>query len=203
MQCICGIRYSDNSDQWLELELDNCIVFVAECPDCDEPGVKVARDGHGLKSARTIYPLGIGKKPISLVGVPEEIAVNYMKALRALPTEFFSAAAILARKSLETSLAEKYGSGKGERLNSLIDELLADKDAPISPGVRQNIDAVRQLGNMEAHEFDVLSTGQVEWGVTIWERFMNDWYVQPLEDQTNRDALALVNRQVKQPPAAL
>ena len=100
-----------------------------------------------------------------------------------------------------TKTAEKYGSERRERLDTLIYELLADRDAAVSPGVRQNIDAVRQLGNMEAHEFDALSLAQVEWGVTIWERFMSDWYVQPLEDETHRDALAAANRQVKQPPA--
>ena len=202
MLCTCGISYSDNLELWVEVDLDDgSTVYVSECPDCHEPGVKFVRSGNGPESAVVIYPTGIQRKPINLAGVPAETEANYLKALRALPTEFYSTAAILARKSLESSLAEKYGSGKGERLNNLIDELLADQSAPISPGVQQNIDAVRQLGNMEAHEFDALTIEQVEWGVRIWERFLTDWYVQPLEDKTHRGDLAAANRQVKQPPA--
>ena len=200
MKCVCGISYSDNLDVWDEIELVTAAVLVAECPDCHEPGIKLARDNHDKESAVTVYPVGPTRDPIKLVGVPEELAANYMKALRALPTEFYSVAAILARKSLEASLVEMYGSRGRERLDMLIDKLLEDRGAAVSPGVRQNIDAVRQLGNMEAHEFDALSLAQVEWGVTIWERFMSDWYVQPLEDEAHRDALAAANRQVKQPP---
>ena len=201
MKCVCGISYSDNSDLWEELELDSATVLAAECPDCREPGIKLSRDNRDKESAVTIYPVGPTRDPIKLVGVPEELVANYKKALRALPTEFYSVAAVLARKSLEASLVERYGSGGRERLDTLIDKLLEDRGAAVSPGVRQNIDAVCQLSNMEAHEFDALSPEQVEWGVTIWERFMSDWYVQPLEDEAHRDALAAANRQVKQPPA--
>ena len=176
MKCVCGISYSDNLDLWEELELDSVTVLAAECPDCREPGIKLSRDNRDKESAVTIYPVGPTRDPIKLVGVPEELVANYKKALRAL----------------RASLVERYGSGGRERLDTLIDKLLEDRGAAVSPGVRQNIDAVRQLGNMEAHEFDALSPEQVEWGVTIWERFMSDWYVQPLEDEAHRDALAAV-----------
>ena len=107
MKCVCGISYSDNLDEWDELELVNAAVFAAECPDCHEPGIKLARDNRDKESAVTIYPVGPTRDPIKLVGVPEELGANYMKALRALPAEFYSVAAILARKSLESQSGGK------------------------------------------------------------------------------------------------
>lgn len=218
------------------------VVYVSCCPNCRGPIIKADyadRDylvrrfntSHPaqispqhflitdlIERARQIYPLprGSTRSEIDLLGVPEPISKDYRIALKVLDDpDTFPYANVLARRSLETSL-EKYRK-RGERagLNILIDRLLADTENGLSKPLLASLDAIRKLGDMEAHHF-LNSDGEVvevtkqetAWNISILERFLQDWYVRPAEDAAFRDSLEgklstlanADNRPLKQPP---
>lgn len=224
MQCICGIHYSDDQSQWEGFLHDNgpldhfrryTAVYIGTCPQCATPGVKIFHFRQDesepinpsvnstymstgkIQGAQTIYPQVTRRtKPeITLQGVPASIQDSYRKALSALdsPT-LYEYAVVLARRSLEATLREL---GYPEwRLVDLIDGLLADEHNGFPSHLLKNINAIRNLGNIEAHEFTtsdetVLSVTkpQADWCVSIWERVLMHCYVQPAEDQAFQDRL--------------
>ncbi len=218
------------------------VVYVSCCPNCRGPIIKadyadlnyLVRSFHTWSPAhispksflitdliarsRQIYPPSSvsTRSEIDLLGVPELISRDYRIALKVLDDpETYPYANVLARRSLETSL-EKYRKG-GERvgLGTLIDRLLADTESGLSKPLLDSLDAIRKLGDMEAHHFlngdgEIVEVTKQEtaWNISILERFLQDWYVRPAEDAAFRDGLEgklssltnADNRPLKQPP---
>ena len=83
-------------------------------------------------------------------GVPESHCSACRKALIALDhPDLHEYANILARRSLEAILRTEYN---GNTLAALIDTMLQDKESGLSRGLLKNIDAIRNLGNIGAHD---------------------------------------------------
>ena len=240
MECACGIHYSDDPTHWEGLLHDNgpknamsryTAVYVSTCPRCATPGIKIFDfpqnisdplnpdnpntyiSAGKIQDARTVFPTiyRSTRTAIPLDGVPAPIQDTYRKALTALdsPT-LYEYAVILARRSLETSLRRLGYSGRD--LANLVDSLLADQGNGFPNRLLENIDAIRNLGNIEAHEITAehddplaVSKAEADWCISIWERFLTHCYVEPAQDalfqQRLNDELQSAGRPpLKQPP---
>lgn len=228
MECTCGITYPDTRLLWKYITITvphplfdedhHCLLFYAVCPECSEIGIKLntgprwADDydpdpfTENVKGANRIHPVSKTpeRKEIDLDGVPEGHCGDYRKALIALDhPDLYEFANIVARRSLESILREKY---KGRTLSDLIDELQKDGGNGLSRGLLGNIDAIRNLGNMGAHEVLDNDDGllradkeQTAWNITVWERFLDEWYVRPAQDVANLTRLKQAGLNVKEP----
>ena len=230
MECTCGITYPDDGKIWSEVHIsvpvpyphdgeDNvCSLFYAVCPECSEIGLKLNHapkfsDHYWLdpfvenvKNAIHIYPhlTTPERREIPLDGVPESDCSDYRKALIALDNpDLYEFANIVARRSLERILRTNY---TGRTLSDLIDQLLKDQDNGLSRGLLINIDAIRNLGNMGAHdieddEHEVLRADkdQTQWNMTVWERVLEEWYVRPAQDAAQLSKLQDAGLKVKLP----
>ena len=240
MECVCGIHYSDDPTYWEGLLHSNgpgnparthTAVYVSTCPNCATPGIKmfdfpqyISSQVHPdwpdtyisagkIQEAHTVYPTisRSTRTAIPLDGVPAPIQDAYRKALTALdsPT-LYEYAVILARRSLETSLRQLGYSGRD--LAHRIDSLLADQANGFPNRLLENIDAIRNLGNIEAHEITAeddnpleVTRAKADWCISIWERFLTHCYVEPAQDdvfqQRLNDELQSAGRPpLKQPP---
>ena len=221
MECACGIAYPETRVIWKYVAIDdnvsNSSLFYAVCPECLEIGIKVNREcrdwvegydffTEDLMNATRIHPrLSTRKRrEIALDGVPENDRSDYRKALIALEhPDLYEFANILARRSLESTLCTKY---KSRNLSDLIDALLQDKESGLSRGLLKNIDGIRNLGNIGAHEIsDPNQTTlradkeQTSWNVTVWERLLEEWYVRPAQDAAQVSRLQDAGLKVRQP----
>lgn len=171
-----------------------------------------------IERARQVYPPPSGptRSEINLLGVPEHISRDYRTALKVLDDpETYPYANVLARRSLETSLEKYRKDGERAGLGTLIDRLLSDAENGLSRPLLDSLDAIRKLGDMEAHHFlnadgEIVEVTRQEtaWNISILERFLQDWYVRPAQDAAFRDSLEgklstlanADNRPLKQPP---
>ena len=118
----------------------------------------------------------------------------------------YELASVLARRSLESALREKY---RGRSLSDLVDGLLADTQNGLSARLLENVDGIRQIGNAEAHsntaEHSLLATdkGLCEWCVEVWERFLQESYIQPARDKATRAILEQAGIPLKSPSLGL
>ena len=217
MKCTCGTSYSENDDQWQRMivtprtgreDVRHYAVFAAMCPDCGEVGIKCdfSYDAYDLaratvSSADHIFPplSGSSRTPVSLEGVPERIASDYKKAIEALDSpNLYSFANVLVRRSLEATL-ELSGFGKGNGKRSRLDDLIKalEADPQGTPkGILDNLDAIRKLGNYDAHIVDdehgkpiEPSPEETSWNVTLFERFITHFFVEPAQDKKMRESL--------------
>ena len=191
-------------------------IFHGQCPECRQLAVKIGEPktiyednfrtpedqyevlgelADRVRAAHRIFPVAgpSSRQKIDLTGVPEPIASDYQKALIALDHDvLYELASVLARRSLESALRKQY---EGPTLSHLVDKLLAHAQNGLSVGLLENIDGIRQLGNLGAHsvtaEDSSLATDRklCEWCVEVWERFLQEWYVRPARDKTNRKLL--------------
>ena len=137
-------------------------------------------------------------------GVPENDCSDYRKALIALDhPDLYEFANILARRSLESTLRTQY---EGRTLSNLIDALLQDKESGLSHRLLKNIDGIRNLGNIGAHETSDPNQAtlradkeQTSWNVTVWERLLEEWYVRPTQDAAQVSRLQDAGLKVRQP----
>ena len=228
MECVCGITYPDNRTTWREVDIQVpyphygddhfCFLFYAICPKCSEIAVKLnyapefSSDFNldpftdNVENATRIHPLlkTPERKEIALDGVPESHCSDYRKALIALDhPDLHEFANILARRSLETILRIEY---KGKTLSDLIDALLNDKENGLSPRLLRNIDAIRHLGNIGAHDIagntdEPLRADkeQTSWNITVWERLLEEWFVRPAQDAAQLGRLKEVGLKVREP----
>ena len=196
MKCTCGNSYSENDGQWQGMTVaprpglanaPQYAVFAAACPECGMVGIKCyfARDvydvgGATVSSAVHIWPSlsGSSRTPVSLEGVPERIASDYKKAIEALDSQnLYSFANVLVRRSLEATLVLSgfsKESGKRARLDALIKALEANPQGT-PKGILDNLDAIRKLGNYDAHLLEdehgkpiEPSLEETSWNVTLY-----------------------------------
>ena len=192
------------------------VVYASLCPGCSGLIVKTKRvseslhrvdwshngagsllpeaflDTDHIEEAIQIHP--ISQRPtrpeIHLDGVPDAICADYRIALKVLDDpDVFPYANVLARRSMETALDKYRREGERIGLSTLVDRLHADQQNGLSKPLLENLDAIRKLGDMEAHRFFnsdgelvEVTQQQTSWNVSIWERFLQDWYVRPAED---------------------
>ena len=217
MKCSCGTSYADSDEQWQSIDVlpsktdagfQMYRVYAAACPDCGIAGIKYyPGDGHyGLRyanvtSAFHVWPKlsGASRAPLDLEGVPERIASDYRKAIEALDSaSLYGYANVLVRRSLEATLEQsgyaKVGKGR-PRLVELIGALEARPDGT-PKGILDNLDAIRKLGNYDAHLWDdehgqpiEPSLEETSWNVTLFERFITHFFVEPAQDKKMRDSL--------------
>ena len=216
MKCSCGTSYADNDEQWQFIDVlpsrtnadsPEYRVFAAACPDCGVVGIKCyPGDRHGLTyaevtSASHIWPklLGASRAPVDLEGVPERIASDYRKAIEALDSaSLYGYANVLVRRSLEATL-ERSGYAKEGKDRPRLVELIAALEARSEgtpKGILDNLDAIRKLGNYDAHLWDdehgqpiEPSLEETSWNVTLFERFITHFFVEPAQDKKMRDSL--------------
>ena len=223
MECACGIAYPETRVIWKDVGINdnvsNSSLFYAVCPECLEIGIKINREcrysdenetsdyfTENLRNATRIHPRlsTRERREMALDGVPENDRSDYRKALIALDhPDLYEFANILARRSLESTLSTKY---EGPNLWNLIDALLQDKESGLSRGLLQNIDAIRHLGIMAAHEIPDTNQAtlradkkQTSWNVTVWERLLEEWYVRPTQDAAQVGRLQDAGLKVRQP----
>ena len=161
---------------------------------------------RNVKTAIRIYPLlkTPERKEIALDGVPESHCSDYRKALIALDhPDLHKFANILARRSLEAILRTKYN---GRTLANLIDTMMKDKESGLSRGLLENIDAIRHLGNIGAHDVPGntdeplrADKEQTSWIITVWERLLEEWIVRPAQDAAQLGWLKEAGLKVKEP----
>ena len=224
MECACGIHYADDPTYWEGLLHDNgpmnlmtrcTAVYVATCPNCATPGIKIFHfpeyqvggldpdrphtfiSAGKIQAAHTVYPpiSRSDRAAIPLDGVPAPIQDAYRKALTALDSPIlYEYAVILARRSLEISLRQMGYSGHA--LANRIDSLLADQGNGFPKRLLENIDAIRNLGNIEAHEITAdddnplaVTRAEADWCISIWERFLTHCYVEPAQDDVFQQRL--------------
>ena len=217
MKCSCGTSYADNDEQWQSIDVRPSRtdagspmyrVFAAACPDCGIAGIKCypAPDYLGLSyadvtSASHIWPkLSVGSRaPVDLEGVPERIASDYRKAIESLDSaSLYGYANVLVRRSLEATLEQSGYAKVGKdrpRLAELIGALEARPEGT-PKGILDNLDAIRKLGNYDAHLWDdehgqpiEPSLEETSWNVTLFERFITHFFVEPAQDKRMRDSL--------------
>ena len=221
MECACGIAYPDTQLIWKGVAINdnvsNSSLFYAVCPECLEIGIKINREcmdsneendyfTEDLRNATRIHPQlrTPERRQIALDGVPENDCSDYRKALIALDhPDLYEFANILARRSLESTLRTQY---EGRTLSNLIDALLQDKESGLSHRLLKNIDGIRNLGNIGAHETSDPNQAtlradkeQTSWNVTVWERLLEEWYVRPTQDAAQVSRLQDVGLKVRQP----
>ena len=223
MECACGIAYPDTRLIWKHVGINdnvsNSSLFYAVCPECLEIGIKINREcrysdenetsdyfTENLRNATRIHPQlrTPERREIALDGVPENDCSDYRKALIALDhPDLYEFANILARRSLESTLRTQY---EGRTLSNLIDALLQDKESGLSHRLLKNIDGIRNLGNIGAHETSDPNQAtlradkeQTSWNVTVWERLLEEWYVRPTQDAAQVSRLQDAGLKVRQP----
>ena len=194
-----------------------CFLFYAICPECSTIGIKLNHDPEfssdfdpdpyirNVKNATRIHPLKTPeRREIALDGVPESHCSACRKALIALDhPDLHEYANILARRSLEAILRTEYN---GNTLAALIDTMLQDKESGLSRGLLKNIDAIRNLGNIGAHDIPGnapeplrADKEQTSWNITVWERFLDEWFVRPTQDAAQLGRLKEAGLKVKEP----
>ena len=217
MKCSCGSSYSDYDEQWQSIDVDPSRtngdspphrVFAAACPDCGTVGIKCFSGDliHRLRyanvtSASHVWPRlsGASRAPIDLEGVPERIASDYRKAIEAVGSaSLYGYANVLVRRSLEATLEQSGYAKEGKGRPRLAELILALEAKPegTPKGILDNLDAIRILGNFDAHLWDdehgqpiEPSFEETSWNVTLFERFITHFLVEPAQDKRMRASL--------------
>ena len=166
---------------------------------CDAEGCKKViasvqlrdTDTQRLISARLVQPKSAGR-PIP-GEVPDPYRTDFAEAAITLP-DSAKASAALSRRCLQTLIREKAGFRRS-RLSDEIDELL--KSGQIPSWLGENVDAVRNVGNLAAHETKDTHTGEIvdvefgeaEWLLDVLDGLFDFYFVQPAVQQRRREAL--------------
>jgi Domain of unknown function (DUF4145) len=150
-----------------------------------------------------VRPKGSARPPCP-PEVPHDIKKDYAQACLVL-TDSPEASAALSRRCLQHVLHEQGFKSK----NNLADEI--DKviqSGKLPSGVAENIDAVRNIGNLAAHAQEGLAIGEIvpiepeeaEWNLDVIESLFDVFYVQPSIAKQKRDALNEKLQEVGKPP---
>ena len=154
-----------------------------------------------MTSAFHVWPIlsGTSRAPVDLEGVPEIIASDYRKAIEALGSaSLYGYANVLVRRSLEATLEQSGYAKEGKERPQLAELIgaLAARPEGTTKGILDNLDAIRRLGNFDAHLWDdddgqpiEPSLEETSWNVTLFERFITHFFVEPAQDKKMRDSL--------------
>lgn len=173
------------------------------CPSCHRNIIRLicgdaVKHMEGIKEYRTIskdwvaYPK-VSSRPPCPSEVPEAIANDYKEACMVL-IDSPKASAALSRRCLQNLLREKAGVTPSD-LSKEIQQVIDGNALPSY--LRDDIDAIRVIGNFAAHPNKSIITGEIvpvepgesEWLLDVLEGLFDFYYVQPAVAQKKRDAL--------------
>ncbi len=140
-----------------------------------------------------VHPRETGRPPVP-TEVPPEFSEDYVEACLVL-ADSPKASAALSRRCLQLILREKAGVQNPDNLLRAIEEAVADPSIPT--GIKDSLDAVRNIGNFAVHPNKGLNTGDVvpvepgeaEWCLDVVEVLFDFYFVGPADVQRRRDAL--------------
>ncbi len=205
----CGLNFigEDNPQETLlRLPVNEYIhrwILSEFCPDpgCNQLCVWVLSSNTyvvtGLPPAdahvRLVHPRTTGRaRPPT--EVPQEFVEDYLEASLVL-VDSPKASAALSRRCLQLILREKAGVRNPDNLMQAIEEVIADPSIPT--GIRESLDAVRNIGNFASHPNKSKNTGEVvpvepgeaEWCLDIIEMLFEFYFVGPADVRRRREAL--------------
>ena len=174
------------------------------CAGCGELIVDLVHDFlGGTEQELRIHPHGSARSPAPAEVDDERLVQDYREACLVLPLSA-QASAALSRRCLQHIIREKAGIEK-PTLYREIEELL---ESPALPGyIKDNLHAVREIGNVAAHPMKNTTTGEVlpvdpvkaEWNLEVVEALFDFYYVQRARNKTRLDALKKKLEVVKEP----
>ena len=176
-------------------------VLYGRCPSCVglivylckvNEHIFIGKRPTKVDNLRLVMPKGTSRPPIP-TEVPAKFADDYREACLVLD-DSPKASAALSRRCLQHVIREKSGIIK-KSLDQEITDLLATNTLPSY--LSEELDAVRNLGNMAAHPMKNNATGEIvdvepheaEWTLTIIEALFDFYFVQPAVMQKKKDAL--------------
>jgi hypothetical protein len=150
----------------------------------------------------TVWPQG-ASRPLP-AEVEASFAEDFSEAVAVLGVSP-KASAALSRRLLQRLLEEKAGVSHGD-LYGEIQQVLDSGELPSWLG--NDLDAVRQLGNLAAHPMKSTHTGEIqdvdpgeaEWLLDVMESLFDFYFVGPAKAQAKRDALNEKLAEVNKPP---
>jgi len=205
-----GLRFAERGPEGDEDKGRTFALFGAVCPECNqsvvsvetyEPDIFGSEDALELTEARLIWPIA-SARPTLPASVPEHLRADYQEAAQVLGLSD-KASAALSRRCLQSLLREAAGT-RTKDLARQIDEVL-----PHLPShLRDQLDAVRHIGNFAAHTQKSKATGQIidvepgeaEWTLDVLDMLFDFYYEQPKIAKQKRDALNKKLAEAGKPP---
>lgn len=179
------------------LKGQNTTLVACSCPVCSVNILSVMerKGGVGVPfyTYTMIWPIdGSRKAPAEVKNESPRIADEFEEA--ALVLRFSEkASAALSRRCLQHVLIEKAGVNPQDNLSRQIDDVL-----PQLPSyLKDNVDAIRVVGNFAAHPIKSERTGEIvdveageaEWILDVLEELFDYYYVAPAKAKARRDKL--------------
>ena len=174
-------------------------VISAGCPACGQVILVARNTGPSRLTTARHEKLNLllwpdpGARP-----VPKEVeteaptlAADFREATSVLPKSK-KASAALARRCLQFILRERGGT-KSKDLAGQIREVITT----LPPGLGNNVDAIRHVGNFAAHPMKSSNSGAIadveeeeaEWLLSILEELFDYYYVKPAQNSDRRESL--------------
>lgn len=171
-------------------------LLLAGCPSCGrlvmtiDAYESISGGYRQVVSERVIWPSTTGREPVPQE-VPGHMARDYDEAAAVLPISA-KASAALSRRCLQVVLREA-AKTKSRDLSDQIEEVLAS----LPTWLREQLDAVRNIGNFAAHQQKSKDTGvildvepqEAEWNLDVLDGLFDFYFVRPAIAQQKRDAL--------------
>lgn len=191
------------------------------CPNCERLVIFLQRDSRDLPSRDEasqysiveilseasqemklilVNPKGSQRTPCPLE-VPENIAEDYNQACLVL-SDSPKASAALSRRCLQSVLRDQ--DFDQYNLSQQIEEAMK----LLPPQLARQVDAVRNIGNVAAHETKDIRTGEIvdvqpqeaEWNLDVLEDLFQHYYVLPATVEKKRAALNKRLQDAGEPP---
>ncbi len=173
----------------------NKFVTAVLCPSCDQISLFLERimnvpemsSWDSVDESTLLWPR-VGSRPPAPPEVPEQYARDYDEAALIL-SDSPKASAALTRRCVQTILRESAGVGPGN-LSAEIQEVINQGQLPSHIG--QQLDAVREIGNLAAHPTKDENTGAVlevepgeaEWNLDVLDALFDHYFVKPAVAQS-------------------
>lgn len=149
-----------------------------------------------------IYPM-FEARGADLDSIPDELKNDYIEASKVLQLSP-KASATLSRRCLQGILRDQ-GINK-RTLSQEIDEVIANGNLPNA--LRDNVDAIRNVGNFAAHpskdkvtgEIAEVENGEAEWNLEVIEGLFDFYYTQPAKNASRKAALDAKLADLGKPP---
>lgn len=185
---------------------DPVLLNTARCPACSRliisfVPLECTNSRYSIIGEEEVcFPRFMSLRPVPHE-VPEGIASDYREASLVLNISLKSSAA-LSRRCLQAVLRE--ANFDQHDLSKQIDAAL-----PTLPThIRENLDAIRHIGNFAAHPQKDLNSGEIlevevgeaEWNLEVLDDLFDFYYVSPAESLRKRNALNTKLQAIGKPP---
>lgn len=169
-------------------------LHITMCPAC---GQYLLASEQGL-----LWPQESSSPRTAAAAVPQDIAEDFNESAAVLCSSP-KASAALSRRCLQNVLRSA-GHATGKSLSAEIESIL-----PSLPShLRENVDAIRIIGNLAAHPEKDKQTGSIwpvepeeaGWLLDVLEGLFDFYYVGPERDKARRDALNAKLQRMGKPP---